>query len=65
MLPWNRVCADDEMADNSKKLGQEDVEDERQAVVNGVQVGAEPVENPPERSCVKESDLKSKSEKYI
>jgi len=59
MLPWNRICTDDEMADNSKKLCQEDVEDEGQAVVNGVQVGAEPVKNPSERCYVKKSDLKS------
>ena len=45
------------MSDDAEQLGQEDVEDEGQAVVDRVQVGAEPVQDSPERGDVKEFNL--------
>ena len=53
------------MSNNPKELSQEDVEDEWQAVVHSVQVGAEPVENPAQRSRVEESNLWANSIKFI
>ena len=45
------------MSDNPEQLSQENVEDEGQAVVHSVQVGAEPVENPAQWCSVEESNL--------
>ena len=45
------------MSDDAEQLGQEDVEDEGQAVVDRVQVGAEPVQDSSERGDVKEFNL--------
>ena len=48
------------MSDDAEQLGQEDVEDEGQAVVDRVQVGAEPVQDSSERGDVKEFNLSRK-----
>ena len=53
------------MSNNPKELSQEYVEDEWQAVVHSVQVGAEPVQNPAQRSRVEESNLGANSIKFI
>ena len=64
-LPWHCISADTDMSNNPKELSQEDVEDEGQAVVHSVQVRAEPVENPAQRSRVEESNLWANSIKFI
>jgi len=45
------------VADDAEQLGQEDVEDEGQAVVDGVQVRAEAIQDPAQRRHVEEADL--------
>ena len=52
------------MSDDAEQLGQEDVEDEGQAVVDRVQVGAEPVQDSSERGDVKEFNLAKKEATY-
>lgn len=48
------------MADDAEQLGQEDVQDEGQAVVDGVQVRAEAIQDPAQRRHVEEPDLEDK-----
>ena len=53
------------MSNDAEKLRQKDVQDEGKAVVHGVQVGAEPVEDSTEWSCVEKDNLKTNSNVWI
>jgi hypothetical protein len=50
------------VSNDAEELRQKDVQDEGKAVVHGVQVGAEPVEDSAERSCVEKDNLENKFE---
>jgi hypothetical protein len=53
------------VSNDAEELRQKDVQDEGKAVVHGVQVGAEPVEDSTEWSCVEKDNLKTNANVWI
>ena len=57
-LPWYSIRADTELASHRRQLRQEDVEGEGQTVVDGVDVGTEPIQDSTRWSYVEKGNLK-------